>query len=682
MQTTRLKLGKCTFELLQDGDMFRGIGAIRIGATQVRSGRLPLCPATASFSGLEVARLLLGKVRQSAREVRVGIRAQFRPAFTKLMRDHSFDPIYETGDWDAERLAGEGQFELVFKPAHDTFNGVAFEGFSYHYEYSSRQVPLFWIMDMASWELGGDITGATVVSQSSCSAPVARIKKDTEWTTEGILFFLDAIKSNNVMTHNLPRWASHQCFDFQYKGDQTLLGVFERVELIRSILKREAGKPELKCFDKHIFDQALAFSTSPKSILLNSEPKTEVAQQNLWSWVFEDTEARARAEFGIRAEPALPQLYQNFWAKFTVDSYYKDLLPAAKAIGVKKLFLDNLKKSAMTAQTPMPGVWNWNMCCGHEYEIADELGGVPRVKAFVEECGKDGIQAMCWTNNDQALSSPVNRSERDDGKGWYVLLEDTRQKYGGAYAGCMSVLNMASPEARKYFVESHIKILQQTGMDCFFFDSFYNLAFMTINYADCQPRTMWRGLLQAFKEMQDAGIHMAIESFGPWGQVNHGHPSSYDIPNIFACYKVGVGNDYTTVPTNHPLKDIQAKDAAGVFYTLAHMAGCYSPLFFPDGKRIDEVWTAEHKQALADYHAALPFMGRRYLQEDGLAVVWHDAQSRRATVFNFRARAVALPGKVTDLTTGQALPAAKTYSLAASHTYVITGTRSLPTAIG
>ena len=38
------------------------------------------------------------------------------------------------------------------------------------------------------------------------------------------------------MTHNLPRWASHQAFDFQFKGDRTLLGVFERVELIRSVL--------------------------------------------------------------------------------------------------------------------------------------------------------------------------------------------------------------------------------------------------------------------------------------------------------------------------------------------------------------------------------------------------------------------------------------------------------------
>ena len=43
---------------------------------------------------------------------------------------------------------------------------------------------------MASWELDGDITGATAYSQSSCSPPVAHFARDTAWTTEGVLYFL------------------------------------------------------------------------------------------------------------------------------------------------------------------------------------------------------------------------------------------------------------------------------------------------------------------------------------------------------------------------------------------------------------------------------------------------------------------------------------------------------------
>jgi len=674
MQKKKLTLGQNTFELLTDGEDFVGIGAIWIGKTQVRSGRLPIRPYTQTFTGHDLMGLKFLGVEEKKGSIRIKVEAHFRPLPVKLMRDHSFDPVHETADWDQPPASGTGRLDIVIKSSTDTFNGVEFEGFSYQYDYKSKEIELFYILDHASWELDGDITGATAVSQSSCSAPVAKFAKDTKWTTEGILWFLvEQGNQNPVMTHNLPRWSSHGDFDFQYKGDKTLIGVFERVELIRSILQRDPGKAELKTFDKHIFDQTGSFQTSAKKILLNTARKSEVAQKNLWSWIFEDVHDRARDEYGVKETPMVPFLYQNFWSNFTIDSYYKDLLPAAKAIGIKKLFLDNIKKSAMTDRTPFPGKFNWNMCCGHEYEIAPELGGNIRAKAFVEEAKKYDISPMCWTNNDQALSSPINNTERDD-KGWFVLLEDTRQKYGGAYASVFSTLDMGVKGARDYLVSSHLKIKEETGLDAFFWDSFYNIGFMAITYRDCKPRTMWKGLLQAFKELRDGGLTMAIESFGPWGQVCHGHPSSFDIPNIFVCYKVGVGNDYSTVPTDHPLKNVAPTDPAGVYYSLAHMAGCHTPLF-ENGKRIDEWWTKAHIQALADYHAALPHMKRRILQEDGKSVIWHDAAGKRATLFNFTARDVKLAGKVFDVSANQPLAPANSYRLEANHTYTVTGTK-------
>jgi hypothetical protein len=646
--------------------LFLGLGRIWIGETLVRSGRLPLRPHTQSFTGLELAGLKLLRVRGG----RIELEAQFRKMPVKVMRDHSFDPIHELGDWDTGAIAGTGRLDMVLKPAKDTFNGVEFAGFSYHYEYRGKDVPLFWLMDQASWELDGNITGATAVSQSSCSAPVAKFDRKNSWTTEGMLFFLvEKGNENPVMTHNLPRWASHGAFDFQYKGDTTLIGVFERVDLIRSVLVRDAGKPELKTFDKHIFDQALQVKTVPKKILINTHAKSEIGQQNVWTWIHEDVENRARAEFDLKQEPFTPTIGQNVWNNFTVESYFKDLIPAAAAIGCKRVFVDNLKKSAMTDRTPFPGKFNWNMCCGHEYEIAPELGGVAGVKSLVSRAAELGVTVKSWTNNDQALSSPMNSSERDD-KGWFVLLEDCRQKYGGAYAGVMSVLDMGVKDARDYFVNSHIEIKKQTGLNWYLFDSFYNLGFMPVSYRGMQPRTMWRGLLQAFKQLQDAGVHFTIESFGPFGCPQHGHPSSYNFATIFACYRVGLGNDYSTVPTGAALKDITPKSAAGVYYALAHMAFGGMPLF-EDGKRIDQVWTAEHKQALADYHAALPHLHRREIQENGLGVLWHDKTGKRQTLFNFKARALPLPGKVTDLTTGRKLPKSGSYELEACHTYTI-----------
>ena len=244
----------------------------------VRSGRLPLRPFTQTFTGLELAGLKFLGVSGG----RIKLEAQFRQLPVKLMRDHSFDPIHELGDWDKEPVAGTARLDLVIKPARDEFNGVKFAGFSYHYEYASKDVPVFWLLDQASWELDGNITGATAVSQSSCSAPVAKFDRKNSWTTEGVLWFLiEQGNQNPVMTHNLPRWASHGSFDFQYKGDRTLIGVFERVELIRSVLVRDAGKAELKTFDKHIFDQTTRYATVAKKILLNVEPKSEIGRAHV-----------------------------------------------------------------------------------------------------------------------------------------------------------------------------------------------------------------------------------------------------------------------------------------------------------------------------------------------------------------------------------------------------------------
>jgi hypothetical protein len=673
MKTDTVGLRGCRFEVLSEGDRFVGLGRVWIGAALVRSGRLPLRCFSQSFGGQELAGLRLLKVEAGSAEVRIRLEALFRRLPVKVMRDHSFDPIHEMGDWDRDTIAGKGRLDLVLRPARDTFNGAPFEGFAYHWEYRSRDVPLYWIMDMASWELDGDIDGATVYSQSSCSAPVQTFDKANAWSTEGILFFLiEAGNENPVMTHNLPRWAGHGAFDYQFKGDRTLIGVFERVDLIRSVLVRDAGRPELKCFDKHVFDQSCRQATAAKKILLNAAPKTTVGQQNLWTWVYDEVDRRALAEFGMQATPTIPLLAVNFWEQFTVDSYYKDLLPAAVNLGVKQVFVDNLKKSAMTERAPLPGVFNWNMCCGHEYEISDKLGGVKRVRAFIDECAQHGIRVLSWTNNDQALSSPINKAERAQaGDWWYVLLEDTRQKYGGAYMGCMSVLDFAEPAARTYFVDSHIKIHRETGSD-FFFDSFYNLGFMPVNYRHMAPRTMWRGLLQAFKRMQDAGIRLTIESFGPWGQPIHGHSSGYNMDTIFACYRVGMGNDYSTVPGTQALKDINPKGADGLYYQLAHRA-CLSLPLEVDGKRVDRVWGAPFRQALADYHAVLPRLGRRVLQEDGLGVLWEARKGRQKALFNFQPRRLALPGRVLDVTAGEVLPPGKVYRLKACHTYTFAG---------
>jgi hypothetical protein len=672
-----LSLGDCTFELLTRGDAFLGLGRITIADRAVRSGRLPLSVVTQTFSGHQSAGCTLLGVDERPDELRIRTRLAFAPMLTQVLRDHSFDPIHDQSDWAEPAAAGSAELDLVLRLTQDTFNGVAARGFQYHWEYRSAETALYWLLDRASWELDGDIAGATVYNQSSCSDPVCTFRDERGWTTEGVIHWDDPnSRANPVMTHNLPRWASHQAFDFQSRGGDVLLGVFARVELIRSVLVRDRGQPELKCFDKHLFDETREHATPAKAILLAPGPRSAVGVQNLWTWVQDEVYARARAEFGLREEPLRLRLAWNFWVNWTIDSYYKDLLPVARAIGIDGLFIDNVNRSDYTDTRPKLEHYGGNMCCGHQYEIAPLVGGPAAMKRFAEECAASGIHIAAWTNNDQSKVSPLFAQHRD----WFVRMEDTRLTYGGAYTDCFSIWSFAHDAARRNWVDHLKQTRQETGLGGYLFDSFYNLGFMPMDYSGGRPHTQWRQLLAAFKELQDADVHFMIESFGPFGEVQHGCPASYGLDHLFICYKIQLGTGYTTIPTGQEKPRSEPWPEADWYRILAHMARPGLPLFF-QGVRVDKLLTPGHLAAIRDYQTQRPHLARRYLQEDGQGVLWHDAAGQRATLWNFTARTVALPGQVTDVTTGAALPPAARYTLQPQHTYALTGA-PLPTQIG
>ncbi|MBI4023556.1 MAG: hypothetical protein HY360_01155 [Verrucomicrobia bacterium] len=664
-------LKNCRFEVLTRGKEFIGLAKIHIGNTLVRSGRLPLSPYFETFSGLQLARLEhRGTVARKDRIV-IKLGAEFARRSVAWMRDHSFDPIHDASDWGDQPIAGRGSLRLVLRPAREDVEGARFEGFSYHWEYETRDraCALFWLMDRASWEIDGDIVGGTVISQSACSRPEITFNRNTTWSTEGVLHFLveQGGDINPVMTHNLPRFASHGSFDFQFKGNNTLIGVFARVGLIRSLVKREAGSRELKHFDKHIFDEAMRIATVPKRILLNTDRKTFTGQRNLWTWLFDQVHNRARAEFGLREEPIRTCLAHNYWLNFTVRTYYKDLLPAAKALGFESVFIDPVNRNDMTEN-----VFSKNMCCGHEYEPAPRLGGTKAVKNFVRTCRKAGLAVFSWTNNDQSYASPVNLKwarARD----WWVKMEDGRLKYGGAYTNVLGIWSFKNPAARAYWVNCLKRIKRETGLCHYLFDSFYNLGFMPVSYAGMAPKTMHRELLGALKELQDAGIGFMIESFGPFGSPQHGCVRDYAEPGLeYAGYKIRPGFGYSTVPTKEKRVAVNAEER--MYHFLAHMAVPTLPLF-EKGVRADRLWKNGLKSALADYRGNRPFMHKRILQEDGKSVLWHDSKGRRATLWNFEDRVVKLPGRITDATAGRELPAESVYRLKANHTYTIQATR-------
>jgi len=238
-------------------------------------------------------------------------------------------------------------------------------------------------------------------------------------------------------------------------------------------------------------------------------------------------------------------------------------------LGFKALFLDNLNKSAATERCPHPD-FHWNMCCGHEYEVAPRLGGPEALKRFVADCKQAGIRAYAWTNNGQALSSPINAAERDE-KGWFVRMDDTRLKYGGAYGCVFSILDFKKDPARQYWADSLKKIKETTGLDGYLFDSFYNLGFMAGQLPHRQPQHAMARTAAGLQGTARLRHQFPDRILRPFGSPQHGCPASYAEPeNTFACYKITGAFGYTTIPTTDPVSWATKWDACIVSLRTWH----------------------------------------------------------------------------------------------------------------
>src|SRR5262245_56480416 len=120
MSSQVVTVGSARIEVLTEGRQFVGLGKVWIGQTLVRSGRLPIRISTYSFMGLQLAGLDLAGIDQTSDEVHVRLVASFTPMETKVLVDHSLDPIHETGDWDKVATKGTGKFTIVLKSARYT----------------------------------------------------------------------------------------------------------------------------------------------------------------------------------------------------------------------------------------------------------------------------------------------------------------------------------------------------------------------------------------------------------------------------------------------------------------------------------------------------------------------------------------------------------------------------------
>lgn len=627
-----IHLGDCRFHVQQQGDRFVGITGVEIAGRPVRSARLPWLPYSQTANGWETCRFRVAGIRQDAHQAVLDLAVDVRRCAIALRRDRNIEPLMDTADWSAEdSCQPAGIFRLVLRPVSERVGDLSFTGFSYAWEYDGP-LQLHAILDRCTWELDGDISGATVCSQTGWIDPVARFADGQEWTSE----LGDELQA-------WPRWAVMQGFDFQAKPDGILCGLFDNVGLIRSILRRERDGRELKILDRHIGDSGLT-RTVPKRILLATGRFDDLTWQNAWSDLFDHANAQARSAFGLSEVPAQPFLQQDFWTAHTFDDYRRDLLPAAAAIGVRHVAIGNVNRSAASEGT------RGNQCCSHAYEPAPALGGTDGLRRLVTDARALGLRIRSWTSTAQGFDSPLLAAHRHD-PDWFLRMEDGSSTFGSVHMTEFHCLNLAHAPARRTWLDALKRIRTDTGLDAWFLDMFANVSFMPLSFAHGRVTTIWRACLEAVAELQRDGIEFDGGSPTFIRPLPGGH-AGYDAPsNQFINHRIY---------QNPPARD-RLWSPNEMRHVIAH--GTVPMLdLFSGTQRIDSAWTSAHRQELELLARLRPLMHRRRLVPGG--VDWLDRDGKHRISFAITARPCVHPGRRLDTPSGAQNPASTGESLA------------------
>ncbi len=684
-----LTVGRTEIELQARAGLLLGLGQIRIAGRLVRSGELPIRPFTQTLGGIEYDRYEILDIRTTARRIVITTRALGIAGATHVMLDHSLDPIWSTRPWDG-RTVTEDRMDWILEAETRSFGRWEFDGFTLQFRFHSTKQSIFYILDRSTWELDGRAEGITLLRQQMGADPKVTLRGGTDYSTSARIGY----PLNPTMTHDVPRWASEQPFDYQFRDGTALIGVFAACGLIRTIIARGAQEPVIRHFDKHLFDEAPNASTLPKFIGVCTNVGGETEHVNAWTRVYDADMDNALGQFAMRRTPSRTTLSQNYWHHFDADTYRKDLLPAAVALGFQQVFIDPFWENDMTRQCEgkLPSwLQQGNMCCPHEYAVAKLLGGETAYRRLTRDAARSGIDVISWVGSHQSVVSPY----LDQHLGQILKLADGRHHYGSGYDVIrgMDLTSGFGP----MFRDAVTRAAKSTGVAGFLYDSFYNFAWMPVNFHTPDPaapedvhrghlrvHTQWREAAAIMAAWQKAGLHMLIESLGPWGQPQHGVQGDYASPGSAPlAYRCSVASGQTVIPIPDGARGAGKNgDLRAYFRLLANMAPPTMPLWMKrprrEAVRIDHALAAGLRTANRAYRQVLPLMHTRTLLADGLGVSWAPERGARRVLFALKSGVLAAGrgGQYSDLTsdTRGACPA-HGLPVKAGHVYVLRGGR-------
>jgi hypothetical protein len=553
LETTVLKLSSgISLTLVSRGEEFLGIGDVSLGAMPLRDGTRRMLPDLRSPEGIQLVQPKL-EVKQEGNGFILSLSYKKLEGGPMEWMLHTVRNRVNTADWEEGPKPCDAILEIHIQPAVRTFRGDVFHGFSSQYKYRSQDVPMYRIMDRATWEPGGSIVGSQLWLRNGTTPAIwtcddLNDKLSTEW-------HLPNIEQPNIFQF-FPFQVQMQGFTMTCSDQGTLITWATQTAHIRSLFEKKKGSGAMFHWHEHCGDLGTELTSSPMEILWADGAKTHVERINRHEAVREVVWAELHRQAGLEQERVDPYGVLEEWGLPDFGRYREKALPAFAEAGIQTIMIPNEFENNMN-------VWSvGNMCCTVDYKVAERVNP-EKFRSFCRSAQERGITIQMWGNT--ALSSLTymfrykdSAADRirflpDEGSAMEAL-EGARAPWvrnaSGAieadhYTPVFCALNLREPKVVDYWHRRWREVKEDYGVEGIFIDSSFNMSadkftwrqndefdrpggatidqtsLLNQSRPDVEPRkaiqTQYLAYLELLSEMQKYGYQICTEDVGMFG---------------------------------------------------------------------------------------------------------------------------------------------------------------------
>ncbi len=642
--------------LMIDGKHFLGIGAVTCDSLDLRATALPWLVYAESETGVRFEQWEMVGVEKTgdARTIVACARGQWMPRLQEA--DAMGDARVRT-----RRVAsGEATLRWTFRPLSEEIAGRTWRGLGMRVAIEAPGNPVHWLIEDATWEIGGAATGCTLIQQDVSTIDLEQdVARDSAFSTIE-KFALDGGWGGAFPMDMLPRCAGSSPLDFQAKGADALILFSEKPSLTRARIEKHTDEDLIHYTERPFFPLAEAVVAPERKLLVHRRGSAMARHEtrNLWLDAFQEVRARIHTSYGFTLEVPKPTIWAHLW-----DADLKRLgaawtapLQAAfsryAALGYEHVFTHGVWDSVTSDPLRRPD--EGNICCPYSFRFAESFGGNAGMRELIAAAKAHGLDLHQWFSFHFSRHAPMWTEHPD-----WVLKEANGDPWDGNY-GTLWAGRMRSGYGT-WMKQAILDLRTQVGLPGIFFDSYQNLGVTGVDWGALdkapQAEEIWR--MQA--ELQRAGFVSQ-------------RPEVVSIFGVSSVAMFGFANDKfrrrlwdDAVRGDHAFALI---DTAPGFFTDGDpftADGCSPERYFwlaahrclpslsaspwtgvePGGVLAERYAAVNHA-----YRRALPAMHRPELVAGGTHVVWRDAVGKRTAVWVISDIAIDHEGPAVELLGG------------------------------